>query len=70
MKVSLLDKARSKETKPNLETAELSVEWATGGLTFTQVQQALGCAVGSGVYAVLARGLRDALKLGVLERKA
>ncbi len=71
MKRSLVDKAHSlkpEKQTPDKERASLSLAWAFDEVSFTQAQKALGATPGSGVYAVLARGLRDALRLGLLER--
>ncbi len=52
------------------EAAALSVAWAIGDVTYTQAQQVLARSKGSSVYAVLACGLRDALRMGALQRVA
>lgn len=56
-----------KTAPPQREAAHLSVAWAKGEVTYTQVQDALQRGKGASVYGVLACGLRDAVKLGLLK---
>ena len=49
------------------QAAALSVAWALGEITYTQAQAVLARSRGASVYAVLACGLRDALRLGMLQ---
>ena len=49
------------------QAAALSVAWALGEVTYTQAQSVLARSRGASVYAVLACGLRDALRLGMLQ---
>lgn len=68
---SLLDRARAVETKtlPNAELAQLAVAWAHDDVTLLQASEAMGKS-GNGMYATLSRGLRDAVRLGLLARAA
>lgn len=71
---TLLARAKSitkkvRASKPaDKEAAALAVAWALGDVTYTQVQEVLARAKGASVYAVLACGLRSALRLGMLQR--
>ena len=67
---TLLAKAKSvtKKAPKQDETAGLAVAWAMGEITYTQAQAVLARAKGSSVYAVLACGLRHALRLGMIQR--
>jgi hypothetical protein len=64
---SVTKKVRASKPKQD-ETAGLAVAWAMGEITYTQAQAVLARAKGSSVYAVLACGLRHALRLGMLQR--
>ena len=66
---TLLAKARAvkptRSKKPDKQLAELAVAWATDELTLNQVAAAFNRR-GSAMYASLAGGLRDAVRLGLL----
>lgn len=66
---NLLTKARAvrptRSKKPDKELAELAIAWATDELTLNQVAVAFDRR-GSAMYASLAGGLRDAVRLGLL----
>ena len=64
---SIPKKARASQPADK-ETAALSVAWALGDVTYTQAQEVLARAKGASVYAVLACGLRNALRMGMLQR--
>ena len=70
---TLLARAKSitkkvRANKPaDKEAAALAVAWALGDITYTQAQSVLAKSCGASVYAVLACGLRDALRLGMLQ---
>ncbi len=70
MKKSLLEKVQEARKLPDADNAAVAVEWALGHLTFTDIQRGVGKTAGSGVYAKLARGLRDAVRLGLLRKAA
>ena len=64
---SITKKARV--SKPiDKQAAALSVAWALGEVTYTQAQGVLARSRGASVYAVLACGLRDAIRLGMLQQ--
>ncbi len=69
---SLVTKARTaqplRNSPPNREVAELSVAWATGEVSYTQVHMALDRTKRTTIYNVLACGLRDAVRLGMLKK--
>ncbi len=73
---SLLARAREvkrperKQSPPEKEAALLAVAWACGEVSYTQAQHALDRGKGASVYGVLALGLRDALKMGILVKAA
>ena len=50
------------------QAATLSVAWALGEVTYMQAEGVLARSRGSSVYAVLACGLRHALRLGMIQR--
>lgn len=68
---TLLSKAKAakprKRVEPNRDLARLSVAWATDEVSLTQVRVALGVS-GTAMYSSLARGLRDAVQLGLLAK--
>ena len=64
---SIPKKARASQPADK-EAAALSVAWAIGDVTYTQAQEVLARAKGASVYAVLACGLRSALRLGMLQK--
>ncbi len=69
---TLLSKAKSVKIKgrsaaPNLEMAHLSVAWACGEVTLKQTAAALE-RTGNSMYSLLANGLRDAVKIGLLTK--
>lgn len=59
---------KSQASPPERENALLAVAWAHGEVQLTQVTAALGRTGNS--YAHIARGLRDAVRLGLIARKA
>lgn len=59
---------KSHSSPPERENAVLAVAWAYGEVTMTQVTKALGRDGNS--YAHVARGLRDAVRLGLIVRTA
>lgn len=68
---SLLAKAKAFDTrrKPAVDkqVAILSVAWAAGEITLSQVRSAIEVD-GSNAYSVLARGLRDAMSMGLIQK--
>jgi hypothetical protein len=63
-----LERARSAKPatkgKPDRENAQLAIAWARDEIKLSQVNAAIGIS-GSATYSVLARGLRDAVRLGL-----
>jgi len=72
--MTLLDKAMARPTSsqrrldPNGEVVELALAWARNEIKLAQVRTALDCGKNSAskAYCTLARGLREAIRKGVV----